>query len=135
VLTPEVAQHVQTLFDDRNATTSSIGEALPATAREMFAPAMSADIAAGRPTWFQQALAENSLDEWTPRAPVRFYYGAADTEVSPQDSIQAAEQMHARGADAESVNVGDIGHEPSLFASVPLIITWLDELEAARSPG
>lgn len=129
VLNPESAAQVQTLFDDRNATTNSIGRALHQTVAQMLSPDFARAAETGSQHWLIDALAENSFDNWTPRAPVRFYYGAADTEVAPQESISAAEQMHARGADAESVNVGDIGHEPSLFASVPLIVEWLDSLD------
>lgn len=125
VLNRETAAQVQALFDDRHATTNGIGRALTKTVAQMLNP----DFAASPEThWLRRALAENSVDEWTPAAPVRFYYGAADTEVSPEESVSAAQKMHARGADAEVVNVGDIGHEPSLFASLPLIVDWLDTL-------
>lgn len=132
VLTPESARHVQSLFDDRNATTRGIGRSLTQTVAEMLSPSFKRAAETGGSHWLIDALAQNSFDDWTPRAPIRFYYGAADTEVAPQESISAAETMAARGATTEAISVGDIGHEPSLFASVPLIVTWLDSLETAE---
>jgi hypothetical protein len=52
-------------------------------------------------------LAENDVSDWAPRAPVRMYYGGADTDMPPIVSTGTAARMHARGADAVAVNVGD----------------------------
>jgi hypothetical protein len=67
----------------------------------------------------------------TPHSPVRFYYGSADLEVSPQESLSAARLMSQRGADASSTNVGPAGHDASMLQAAPLILAWLGELEAA----
>lgn len=104
---------------------------LPASPRDFLAPAFLADFDAGRPTWLALRLVENGLTDWTPQAPVRFYYGTRDVDVPPAESIVAAERFAARGADARAVNVGDVDHEGSLVEAIPLVRSWLDELASA----
>jgi len=36
--------------------------------------------------------------------------------------------LASRGADVTATNVGDVGHDPSLLAAVPHVLTWLDQL-------
>jgi hypothetical protein len=42
-----------------------------------------------------------------------------------------ARAMSARQADVSAIDVGPIGHEPSMLAAAPLILAWLAELDAA----
>lgn len=132
VLTPDTARQVQALFDDPASTTNSVGRALTDTPGQMLNPDVLRAAEAHEPHWFLDALAQNSLNDFTLRGPVRFYYGRADTEVAPQESIATAEQMHARGANVEAVDLGPIGHEQSLAAAVPRILEWIENLKAAR---
>jgi hypothetical protein len=66
-----------------------------------------------------------------PRSPVRFYFGSEDVEVTPEESLNAARVMSQRGADVRAINVGPLGHDPSMLSAAPLILTWLGELDAA----
>ena len=75
--------------------------------------------------WFLDALADNSVTAWTPRAPIRFYYGSADTEVPPEESRNAATALNQ-----EAIDLGPLEHDPALAAATPRIIAWLDDLSA-----
>jgi pimeloyl-ACP methyl ester carboxylesterase len=55
------------------------------------------------------ALEENDLTDWTPTAPVHFYYCGGDKTVSPQNSIIAHQKMSAmEGTNIEITNIGDL---------------------------
>ncbi len=128
VLTPAYAQLVEHLFD--GATPQEILSALPANPRQIFAQSFLDAYDHGAPHWFLDTLAANSLVDITPRSPLRFYYGSADSEVSPQESLNAARGMSLRGTDVNATNVGPVGHDASMLQAAPLILAWLGELEA-----
>jgi hypothetical protein len=133
VLTPPHATLVTRLFD--GASPDEIVAALPADPRAMFAPGLlHAYDNAGR-HWFLEAMAANSLAGVTPRAPLRLYYGAGDTDVLPAEAIETARQMQARGADVQAIDVGPVGHDDSMLAAAPQILAWLVKLDAAARPA
>ncbi|WP_293676597.1 lipase family protein [uncultured Phenylobacterium sp.] len=71
----------------------------------------------------------------TPRAPVRLYYGAKDTDVVPEEARAAERAMRARGADVTAVDVGPVGHDASMLAAAPRILAWLNELDSRDRAG
>jgi hypothetical protein len=115
------------LFDGTHGG-DAIVAALPAQPRDMLSPAFLADYDAGRETWLLARLAENSLLDWTPRAPVQLYYGEADVDVAPEEARSAATHFAARGANVRAIGVGAVDHEGSVLAAVPLLRAWFDEL-------
>jgi pimeloyl-ACP methyl ester carboxylesterase len=129
VLTPAYAQLVERLFD--GATPSEILSALPVDPRQIFNQSLLDAYDHNRSHWYLDTLAANSLVDLMPRSPVRFYYGSADMEVSPEESLSAARQMNQRGIDVSATNVGPVGHDASMLQAAPLIVAWLGELEAA----
>jgi pimeloyl-ACP methyl ester carboxylesterase len=128
VLTPEYAQLVDRLFE--GATPQEILSALPENPRQIFNRSLLDAYDHGAPHWFLDTLAANSLVGMTSHAPVRFYYGSADTEVSPEESVNAARAMAQHGTDARSSSVGPVGHDASMLEAAPRILAWLGELEA-----
>ena len=129
VLTPEYARRVEQVF--AGATPKAILAALPADPRRMFNAGFLDAFDHGKPHWYLDAFAANGLTDVTPRAPVRLYYGSKDVDVIPQEALGAARAMAARGADVKAIDVGPIGHEPSMLAAAPRILAWLAELERA----
>ncbi len=132
VIREPIASRLATLFDGEHDG-DAIVAALPAQPREMFTAAFLADVDAGRPTWFVARLAENGLLDWTPRAPIRLYYGDDDVDVAPADARAAAAAFTSRGSDVKALSVGALDHEGSVLAAVPLLRTWFDEV-AAQAP-
>lgn len=128
VLTADYAAKVETLYGTPH-TPQEIVEGLPADPRAMFTPEFLAAFDEGGEHWMLEAIAANGVGDWTPKAPVRLYYGEADKDVVPEEAIAGAERFRARGADAEAVNVGEVEHDPSLILAAPLILEWLAELE------
>jgi pimeloyl-ACP methyl ester carboxylesterase len=130
-MTPEYAALVEKVF--ATGEPLEILKALPLEPRRMFNQEFLDAFDKNQPHWFLQAVAANSLVQLVPQAPVRFYYGSNDQDVSPNESLTAANAMQSRGARVTSVNVGAIGHDASMLAAAPKILAWLRELETADS--
>jgi pimeloyl-ACP methyl ester carboxylesterase len=134
VIREPYASQLATLFDGAHGG-DAIVAALPKQPRDMLAPAFLSDYDAGRATWFVARLAENGLLDWTPRAPIRLYYGDADVDVAPADARSAAAAFASRGSDVRAISVGARDHEGSLLAAVPQLRAWFDEVGATPQPG
>lgn len=128
VLTPDNAALVERLF--AGAEPQEIRDALPKNPRDLFNAAYLNAFDNGGSHWFLDAFAANSIADVTPRVPVRMFYGSKDVDVVPEESISASRAMRARGADVTAVDVGPVEHDPSMLAAAPLILAWLNELEA-----
>jgi pimeloyl-ACP methyl ester carboxylesterase len=129
-LTPHYAAEVERLFS--GATPKEILAALPADPRRMFNAAYLDAFDSGGPHWLLDALQSARVIDTTPRAPMRLYYGSADTDVVPEEARAAERAMRARGADVKAVDVGPVGHDASMLAAAPAIMAWLNALEAAE---
>ncbi len=127
VMTPQYAKLVEHLF--AGAKPTDIVRALPVDPRRMFNHSFLDAFDHNGANWWLDAFAANTLADVTPRAPVRLYYGSKDRDVPPEEALAAARAMRARGADVMAVDVGPIGHDPSMLAAAPLILAWLRELE------
>lgn len=128
VLTPEYAVTVERLF--AGAPPKEILRTLPQDPRLMFNQAFLDAFDRDEPHWYLDSFAANSLVNVTPRAPLRLYYGSKDVDVVPEEALAAARAMSGRGADVKAIDVGPVGHEPSMLAAAPLILAWLRELES-----
>lgn len=133
VIREPYAGRLATLFDGAHRG-EDIVAALPANPREMMTPAFLVDFDGKRPHWFVERLVENGLVGWTPRAPVRLYYGDADVAVEPEDARIAAAAFASRGADVQAVSVGAQDHDTSVIGAIPAMRAWFDELETKFPP-
>ena len=131
VMTRDYAALVEHLF--AGAEPQEILNALPVDPRRMFEQDFLDAFDRNEPHWFLEAVAANSLVELTPHAPLHLYYGSKDREVAPEESLAAAQGMSGRGAYAVAIDVGAVGHDASMLAAAPAIVTWLQALEAADS--
>ena len=131
VMTPEYAELVEHLF--AGAKPTDIVRALPVDPRKMFNQSFLDAFDHNGANWWLDAFAANDLADVTPRAPVRLYYGSKDLDVPPEEALATSRAMQARGADVKAVDVGPVGHDPSMLAAAPLILAWLRELETGRN--
>ena len=127
-LTPEYAARVEELYGTPHSP-QEILDGLPADPRKMFTADFLAAADGEGEHWLLTRIGENGLTDWTPKAPVRLYYGSADKDVVPEEALRAEERFRAKGADVIAVNVGEADHEGSLIAAAPLIVAWLEEME------
>jgi pimeloyl-ACP methyl ester carboxylesterase len=128
VLTMQYAATVERLF--AGAKPKEILRTLPQDPRKLFNPSFLDAFDRDQSHWYLDSFAANSLVDVTPRAPVRLYYGSKDLDVVPEEALAAARAMSARAADVTAVDVGAVGHDPSMLAAAPLILAWLRELDA-----
>ena len=120
------------LGGDMSAATAG----LPNNPREIFQPRFLSSYDAGQPHWFLDAMVHNSITSWAPRAPYRAYYGAADVDVPPEDSVTFVKSAQALGGNATAVPVGAVDHFGSLRLAVPKIRQWFDESsDAGAAPN
>ena len=102
--------------------------ALPKNPRELFNPALLEAYDNNVPFWFLDALAENSVSDWTPAAPVRIYFGEDDLDVLPEEARRVAAAMNQRGANVEAIPMGPYAHEASALHGIPRALRWFTEI-------
>ena len=129
VLTPEWAARTDSLFDGSRDGDATVA-ALPRDPRDLFSPDFLGAYDAGTDHWLVRRLRENSLLDWSPRAPIRAYYGAADVDVTPAQAGLLQENFRAHGGDATAICVGDVDHDASLLPAAVLLRDWFDEISA-----
>lgn len=127
VLKPEISALAAQLYDQPHEL-DAIVAALPATPRSMFRPEFLEAADHGGPNWLLEAMGDNEVSHFTPKAPVRLYAGQQDRDVPPREAAVTAEEMRGRGADVTAFDVGDVDHFGSLMAATPKVLAWLDEL-------
>jgi pimeloyl-ACP methyl ester carboxylesterase len=126
------ASKVPVLFDGLHDYDTIIA-ALPADPRKMFHEEFLQTYARGEPNWLRERLTENGLYEWSPRAPIRLYFGAFDGDVSPREAEVEAKRLNVRGGNVTAVDAGEFDHEGSLRASAPSVLAWFDQLTMPRT--
>jgi hypothetical protein len=127
VLTPQFAALAAYLYD-RPHEPDAIVAALPMTPRTMFQPSFLEAVDRSGPNWLLQAMSDNEVSHFTPKAPVRLYYGRSDHDVPPREAVQTATEMRGRGADVIAYDIGPYDHFASLLWATPQVLAWLDKL-------
>jgi pimeloyl-ACP methyl ester carboxylesterase len=127
------AQKVPVLFDGDHEL-AVIAAALPDDPRELFQPEFLEAYDKGKPHWFLDALVENDVDDWTPVAPVRIYYGDNDVDVLPEEARRAEAAMKQRGADVTAISVGPHDHDASALHAIPQALRWFTQLANKKAP-
>jgi predicted esterase len=127
VLTPQFAALAAQLYDQPHEP-EAIVAALPKTPRTMFQPSFLDAVDHSGPNWLLQAMSDNEVSHFTPKAPVRLYYGRSDLDVPPREAVQTAAEMRRRGADVTAYDVGPYDHFASLRWATPQALAWLDKL-------
>ena len=134
ILASAYAAKVPILFDGDH-TVEEISTALPDDPRELFNPEFLDAYDQGKPHWFLDALAENNVDDWTPIAPIRIYYGDEDVDVLPEEARRAEAAMKARGAHVTAVSVGPYDHNASALRAIPQALRWFTSLAGEVPAG
>ena len=83
----------------------------------------------GNESSFNSALQENTLLNWTPAAPIRFYHGDSDDVVPYQNALTAMENLKANGAtNIELITITGGDHGSSGVPSVLGAIEWFNTI-------
>jgi len=122
---------VSKLFDG-NHSYEQIKGRLPKTASGLFTGETLTAIVMGQKDWFTEKLEENRTDNWKPIAPFRIYYGSKDNDVSPNDALEAYNQMKQLGGNVQLVGVGDLNHLQTAYSALPKSRAYFDSLTVLR---
>jgi pimeloyl-ACP methyl ester carboxylesterase len=124
VLDAAVIERVRAAIDGHHDS-ARILAALPAEPRALFSPAFLAAWDGGGQHWLLDALRDNEVTHWRPRTPVLLLYGDEDRVVPPAEALAAAAELRSRGAFADAMSVGAVGHEDSVRRAIPVLLRWL----------
>lgn len=128
-LKPPYDKTVPSLFDGKHRA-GDIVKGMPATPEELFRPELLQALGKDPAHPFNAALRDNDVYNWKPLAPVRLYYGKADRDVPPDNTLKAAKYMKGTGADARAVNVGDaLDHQTAVGPAFTAVFRWFEELK------
>jgi pimeloyl-ACP methyl ester carboxylesterase len=106
------------LFDGTHSL-SEINGQLPTDVSQLINQDFVSDYLAGNEPEIEAAFEENTLLDWAPVAPIRFYHGDADVTVPYQNSVTARDSLTANGgANIELVTVPGGTH----VTTAPLVI-------------
>jgi acetyl esterase/lipase len=111
---------------------SEINAVLPRDPRRLFKRTFLRALLKDDDHPFRRSFRANSVDDWTPQAPVRLYYGSADRTVPSFNALDTAARMRSRGADVEAVDVGPFDHPEALKETVARSIRWFESLRGSR---
>lgn len=83
---------------DGSKTGSQVNSELPKSPAELYTPGFFSGLGGNGEAQFRNALAANSLTDWTPQAPTRLYHGTADEVVPFTNSQVTYTKLQANGA-------------------------------------
>ncbi|RME89925.1 MAG: hypothetical protein D6766_14015 [Verrucomicrobia bacterium] len=116
------------MFDGRHSG-SEINSAMPADPSQVLKPEVLAALRADPLHPLRQALRDNDLLDWTPRAPVRLFHCSGDQDVLYANSVVALESFQARGADVQLINpLPGADHGGCVLPSMLAAKAWFDLL-------
>ena len=108
---------------------------LPSDPKKMLRPEFLLAVAEGKETWLTRAMVENDVFDWTPKAPIRFYYGSGDKDSPAADTRFTVKYMLKRGGHVMSVDLGDKDYNAVAFAAVSQVRGWFDQFAASGPRG
>ncbi len=129
LLTPPYNSTVPPLFDG-NHSGDAINSALPAIPLNILKPELAAAFRNDSNQVLWQALRDNDLLNWRPRAPLRLYHCSGDLDVVPANATNAWTRFQAQGAtQVESIDPSPgASHGGCVYPSVLGAKAWFDTL-------
>ena len=114
------------LFDGSHSL-EDINAQLPSDITQLVRSAFLSNYLGGNEPVIESAFQENTLLDWTPMAPIRFYHGSADVTVPYQNSVTAYDSLTANGgANIELITVPGGTHETTAPLVILDAIDWFE---------
>lgn len=129
LLTPPYNSTIPPLFDG-NHSGGAINSALPAMPLNILKPEFATAFRNDPNQLLRQALRDNDLLNWRPRAPLRLYHCSGDLDVVPANATNAWNRFQAQGAmQVESIDPSPgADHGGCFYPSVLGAKAWFDAL-------
>jgi len=119
-------EKMPSLFDG-SQTYGEINSQLPVKINELLRQNFIDDYQNGKETEFISVIEENSLLNWTPNAPIRFYHGDADDTVPYQNALTTVENLRDNGGtNIELITLEGKDHETAGLPAILGMIEWLN---------
>lgn len=116
---------------DANKSQSQVNSALTTNLVNLFTESFLTDLREGTETQFITALTNNSVSDWTPQTPIRFYHSQNDEVVPYSNSVATVNTMKANGAsDVEMIETQGSDHAEGAAYMILEALTWMKGLEA-----
>ncbi len=125
------AERIPSLFDGTK-TTDEINNQLTNDINQLFKTNFVNAYLNGNETTLTSAFDNNSLLNWTPTAPIRFYHGSADEYVPYENSVQARNNFISRGANVELITIPGGTHSTAALPSIISAINWFEQLRIKK---
>lgn len=129
ILCPPYDELLPPLLDGRHSG-SEINAVMPRDVTKVLRPDYLAELRSDPSHPLRQALRDNDLYRWTPRAPMRLYHCAGDQDVIFANSQVALTSFHRLGA--THVTLVDpnssVGHGDCVKPALLLVKQWFDSL-------
>ncbi len=108
-------------------TLSEVNSQLPKTISELLNKNFIDNFLNGNDTQVINAFKENSLLDWSPTAPIKFYHGEADGVIPYQIVLNTVENLKSRSSSTiELYTITDGTHATSILPSVIDMVDWFE---------
>jgi predicted esterase len=121
------AERIPNLFDGTKSTGEINGQ-LTSNLRQLFKQSFIEGFVEGTETEVRSAFQENSLLNWKPIAPLRFYHGDADEYVPYENSVNAKNYFRSIGASAELITISGGTHASAVLPSIVGAMEWFETI-------
>jgi predicted esterase len=125
------AERIPSLYDGTK-TTDQINAQLTVNVNQLFKQSFLSSFLSGKETAITAAFTANSLLNWTPHAPIRFYHGNADEYVPYQNSVNALNYFKLQGSTVELITINGGTHESAGIPSILDAITWFESIRLKK---
>jgi len=122
-----------TTYFNGGQTLQSVNELLPEARSQLYQDTFIQNLLDGTDPLVEAALVENSLTDWTPQTPIRFFHGTADEIVPYPIATAARDSLRSKGATSvELMPVINGTHIEAYFPSLLLSLAWIDSIDAVN---
>jgi predicted esterase len=128
------AERIPALFDGTK-TTTEINAQLNISLSQLFKTNFINGFLNGSESVVLSAFESNSLLNWTPSTPIRFYHGDSDEFVPYENSVSARNYFRSKGANAELITIPGGTHATSVLPSIVGAIEWFETLRMNKNFG
>nr|WP_312024648.1 hypothetical protein [Streptomyces sp. WAC 06783] len=118
---------VESLFDGDHKA-SEIAAALPATSKDLFTPEFLDKVRHPTGKLRQRMNALDTTCDWHPGVPVHLYHARGDKDVAFENARYCQRQLTANGAVNRLTDVGDLDHNGTVRAALPLVVRQFDAI-------
>lgn len=125
-------ERIPFLFDGTKST-SEINSQLTSSLKQLFRQDFIDGFINGSESEVISAFESNSLLNWTPSSPIKFYHGNNDEFVPYINSVNATNFFKSKGANVELITIPNGTHSTSVLPSIIGAIEWFEALRINKA--